>query len=162
MKLARILIVDDDQDLADSLAEIIEISGYDVAIASDGRKAVEIFRQRHFDVVVTDVRMPKMNGVDCFFEIRRLKPDAKIILMTGLREPIVDGALHAGALHLLHKPFPLSELLFCIDRALADVSRGVDDEPTGAEHPAPLSDTGAPLVHAIRLSVGGGLAAAFT
>lgn len=158
MKIARILIVDDDQELADSLADVIELSGYDVSVASDGREAVELFRQRHFDLVLTDVRMPIMNGVDCFFEIRRLKPDANVVLMTGLREPIVDRALQAGALHLLYKPFPLSELLFWIERSLAnaDASRGA-----GSEHAAPLTGPHTPLVH--RSSVGATMpAAAFT
>lgn len=157
MRTARILIVDDDQELADSLADVVELSGYDVSVASDGKEAVELFRRQDFALVLTDVRMPIMNGVDCFFEIRRLKPDAQVILMTGLREALVERALQAGALHLLYKPFPLSELFLWIERALANEKRN------SANDDASLDGLCAPPSRAGRTpSIGGNPAAAFT
>lgn len=72
----RVLIVDDDEDLAESLADFLLMHGYDASIARDGKEAVDRFRAENFDLAVTDVRMPVMNGVDSFFEMRRLKPDA--------------------------------------------------------------------------------------
>jgi len=59
--------------------------------------------------------MPVMNGVASFLAIRGLRPDARVVLMTGLREPIVDIALEAGALALLQKPFHLSELMALLE-----------------------------------------------
>jgi DNA-binding NtrC family response regulator len=117
--MGRVLVVDDDQDLAESLADYIGMSGHEVAVASNGKEAVECFRERDFDMALMDVRMPIMNGVDSFLEIRKLRPDAKVVLMTGFKEPIVETALQNGALGLLHKPFALSDLNTKLTDALA-------------------------------------------
>ncbi|MGH6932252.1 MAG: response regulator [Dongiaceae bacterium] len=105
------MIVDDDRDLAESLAELLEIHGYTVHIANNGQEAVERYRSDDFDLTFMDVRMPVMNGVDSFFEIRRLKPSARIVMMTGYKEPIVSKALENGAIGLLNKPFQLDDML---------------------------------------------------
>jgi CheY-like chemotaxis protein len=111
MKQIRIMIVDDDQDLAECLAELLGIHGYTVAIACNGREAVERVRKDDFDLTFMDVRMPVMNGVDSFFEIRKMKPSAKVVMMTGFKEPMVSKALENGALGLLNKPFQLDDML---------------------------------------------------
>src|SRR5262245_39098602 len=117
MKPFSVMIVDDDRDLAEGLAELLEIHGYSVAVASNGREAVERFREASYDMTFMDVRMPVMNGVDCFFEIRKLKPEAKIVMMTGFKEEIVSRALDAGAMGLLNKPFGVEALLDQISQA---------------------------------------------
>jgi DNA-binding NtrC family response regulator len=111
MKQIRIMIVDDDQDLAESLAELLGIHGYTVDIACNGQEAVERVRNDDFDLTFMDVRMPVMNGVDSFFEIRKMKPSAKVVMMTGFKEPMVSKALENGALGLLNKPFQLDDML---------------------------------------------------
>ena len=111
MKQIRIMIVDDDQDLAESLAELLGIHGYTVDIACNGQEAVERVRKDDFDLNFMDVRMPVMNGVDSFFEIRKMKPSAKVVMMTGSKEPMVSKALENGALGLLNKPFQLDDML---------------------------------------------------
>jgi DNA-binding response OmpR family regulator len=107
----RVLIADDDQDLAKALAKYLERHGHAVTLAADGRQALELFQAQPFDVTFMDVRMPTMNGVDSVLEIRRQWPDAKIVMMTGFREAMVTKALEAGALDVLHKPFELREML---------------------------------------------------
>ena len=79
----RIFVVDDDRDLAESLAEVLELSGHEVEIAFSGEEAVEVFREKDFDVSFMDVVMPGMNGVESFLEIRKIKPDAKVFMLTG-------------------------------------------------------------------------------
>ena len=115
MKQIRIMIVDDDRDLAESLAELLEIHGYTVHIAGNGQEAIERYRDGNFDMTFMDVRMPVMNGVDSFFEIRRLNPSAKVVMMTGFKEPMVAKALDSGALGLLNKPFGLQDMLEKLD-----------------------------------------------
>jgi DNA-binding response OmpR family regulator len=125
---ADILIVDDDSDMADGLAEVLELQGYAVETAHNGRVALERCRSRAFDLVLMDVRMPVMNGVDGFLEIRKIRPAARVIMMTGHQEPIVAKALEAGALGLLRKPFTADSLLAALksaERPLAIV--GEDD-----------------------------------
>lgn len=129
MPPATVLIVEDDRDLAESLAEMLEVQGHKVQIAMNGQEAVELHRKADFDITFMDVRMPVMNGVDSFFAIRAFRPYAKIVLMTGYEESIVARAMAAGALGLLNKPFVMEDLL----TKLADATRPVvliaDDDP---------------------------------
>jgi DNA-binding NtrC family response regulator len=117
MSRANVMIVDDDRDLAESLAEFLEMSGHSVTTAANGKEAVIGHGAGDFDVTFMDVRMPIMNGVDSFFEIRKLKPDAKIVMMTGFKEPIVAKALEAGAAGLLNKPFAIEAMLEIVEKA---------------------------------------------
>jgi len=117
MSRANVMIVDDDQDLVESLAELLEMSGCDVTTAANGKEAVLSHGKQDFDVTFMDVRMPIMNGVDSFFEIRKLKPEAKIVMMTGFKEAIVTRALEAGAAGLLTKPFEIAAMLAIVGRA---------------------------------------------
>jgi DNA-binding response OmpR family regulator len=109
------MIVDDDPELAEGLAEFLSANGYQVEIAADGREAVDKARSQDFDIAFMDVRMPVMNGVDSFFEIRKLKPQAKIVMMTGFKEPILQKAIEAGAIGPLHKPFNPNKMIDLIN-----------------------------------------------
>jgi two-component system, NtrC family, response regulator HydG len=108
MTKTRVLIVDDDRDMADSLAFIIRRRGHEVTVAYDGESAVELFDAHDFDLAFLDVLLPGMNGVESFLAIRRNHPEAKIYMMTGYApEELVRVALDGGALGALRKPvFP--------------------------------------------------------
>ena len=139
MKPAQILIVDDDRDMAESLADYVEILGHEATIACNGQEAVDHHRKSRFDITFMDVRMPVMNGIDSFFEIRKLKPSARIVLMTGFKEPNVNKALQHGVLGLLLKPFPLSELLAWIDGVIGEphsVERNSNEIALASTHKA--------------------------
>jgi CheY-like chemotaxis protein len=123
------MIVDDDVDLAESLAEMLMLQGHTVQVASNGQEAVERHRKDDFDITFMDVRMPIMNGVDSFFAIRALRPHAKVVLMTGYEESIVAKALAAGALGLLTKPFRIEELLDKLADATRPIVLVADDDP---------------------------------
>nr|MDJ0610797.1 response regulator [Kiloniellales bacterium] len=79
----KIFVVDDDRDAAEGLGEVLEMFGHQVTLAFDGESAVQIFKEQDFDVSLMDVMMPGMNGVESFLEIRKIKPDAKVFMMTG-------------------------------------------------------------------------------
>jgi two-component system, NtrC family, response regulator HydG len=117
MKRVDVMIVDDDQDLAESLADLLAANGYQVEVANNGREAVERFREKDYGITFMDVRMPVMNGVDSFFEIRKLKPAARIVMMAGAHEPLVGRALAAGASGLLEKPFAFERMLEIVETA---------------------------------------------
>ena len=123
---ARVLIVDDDADLAESLAEILIDQGCNVSIAEHGQEAVERACAQDFDIIFMDVRMPVMNGVDSFFMIR---PQARVVMMTGFKERFVERALQAGAEGPLHKPFAIDEMLALIERGDREVSARWPDRP---------------------------------
>ena len=78
-----ILVVDDDIDNASSLGELFEMEGHHVRVVHSGEDAIIAYCRENFDVAFMDVMMPGMNGVESFLEIRRLKPAARVFMMTG-------------------------------------------------------------------------------
>ncbi|HUS67503.1 MAG TPA: response regulator, partial [Kofleriaceae bacterium] len=76
-----VLLVDDEEGLRTTLAANLELDGFDVVEAADGIEALAHARRRAFDLVVTDIRMPGMNGVDLFRAIRGLHPRVPVVLM---------------------------------------------------------------------------------
>ena len=129
---ARVLIVDDDADLAESFAEILVDHGCDVSIADHGQEAVERACAQDFDIIFMDVRMPVMNGVDSFFVIRSIRPQARVVMMTGFKEKFVERAIQAGAEGPLHKPFTVDEMLGLIERGDREIAARRPDRPLAA------------------------------
>src|SRR5215472_8575370 len=136
----RVFIIDDDEDHAESIADLLEFKGYSVEIAFSGEEGVARFRQQDFDVVLMDVRLPGMNGVETFFEFRKIRPHARVLMMTGFSvEALVAQAVDNGALGILYKPFAVEELLTTLERVKP---RGLvwvaDDDPEVAESIEPV------------------------
>lgn len=108
----QILVVDDDVDIANSLAEIFEMEGHLVTTANSGRDAIRACEQKNFDITFMDIAMPGQNGVESFFEIRKIKPRARVYMMTGYSvEELVQQAIAHGALGVLHKPVDVRQVL---------------------------------------------------
>jgi two-component system, NtrC family, response regulator HydG len=127
----RVLIVDDDRDHAESLADILEMRGHRVDLAHSGEEAVERFCGSDYDLVLMDVQLPGMNGVETFFEFRRLRADARVVMMTGFSvEQLVAQAVDNGALGILYKPLSAADLLAAVENVKP---RGIvlvaDDDP---------------------------------
>src|SRR5687768_10381313 len=101
---ARVLVVDDEPSMRQMLSFALRREGYDVTTAEDGRAALEALRNGVFDVVITDVRMPELSGVDLLREARRLDPSISIIKMTayGSKETVLE-ALRLGATDYVEK-----------------------------------------------------------
>jgi DNA-binding NtrC family response regulator len=83
MILARILIIDDDEYVRDVLRQMLEREGYEVDEACNGDDGVKIFSEQRQDLVITDILMPGMGGVQTIMELRLLSPDVKIIAISG-------------------------------------------------------------------------------
>ena len=108
----KIFIVDDNRDFAESLADLLHLDGHQVELAFDGETAIEKFRDQSFDITFMDVRLPGLNGVESFFEIRKINPQARVVLMTGYSvEQLVSQAVENGALGVLSKPIGMPQLL---------------------------------------------------
>ena len=117
----RIFVVDDDRDFAESLADVLEPQGHTVALAFSGEEAVQRFATEDFDITFMDVRLPGMNGVESLFEMRRLKSDAKVMMMTGFSvEELPQQAVEGGAFGVLHKPFAPAALLAAIEAMMTE------------------------------------------
>lgn len=119
--MKKILIVDDDADLRSSLGEILKEAGYRAECASSAAEAAARLEAEEFDVVLLDYMMPGMSGIDALRPIRRLRPRAKVIMMTAFAT--VDNAVDAikkGASDYIVKPFQIEVLLATIGRVLEE------------------------------------------
>lgn len=125
----RILVVDDEHNLRLTIAANLELEGFDVVEAENAEVALDLIKQQRFDLVLSDVRMPGMNGVDLFRHIHELQPDLPVILMTAFAlEGLVQEALREGAFTLLPKPFDVEHLVSALSSAArAPVILIVDD-----------------------------------
>ena len=109
--MSRILIIEDEERVANLIRQGLEEQGFVTTVASDGLSGKELAIANHFDVIITDIILPKMNGIDLCREIRLQKPDVPIIMLTalGTTDDKVEG-FDAGADDYLVKPFDLREL----------------------------------------------------
>ena len=111
-----ILIVDDNRDFANSLKEAFEEKGHKADLAFSGEEAMCMFFQKDYDITFMDVKLPGMDGVESFLNIRKKKPDARITMMTGYQiKRLLTKALDHGALRVLHKPFSVEEALVLVE-----------------------------------------------
>jgi DNA-binding NtrC family response regulator len=108
----RILVVDDDIDHAQSLGELFELEGHDVTVVNSGEDAIRAYREVAFDVAFMDVVMPGKNGVESFLEIKRMRPAARVYMMTGYSvEQLLKQAMTNGAMGVLSKPLDPARML---------------------------------------------------
>jgi signal transduction histidine kinase/DNA-binding response OmpR family regulator len=115
----QILIVDDEHDIRRLLREMLAFEGHEVAEAASGSEALERLRKSAFDLVVTDVRMPAMGGLELLRRVREASPSTEVIVATAYAElETAIECIRAGAFDLLRKPFNLQELFTCVARAL--------------------------------------------
>jgi DNA-binding NtrC family response regulator len=131
----RILIVDDDCRMAKILKDIITVKGYETDVAHSGPEALEKVEGSHFDCVLTDIKMPEMNGVDLYKVIRKAQPDIPVVLMTAYSaDKLVEDGLEQGAIAALTKPLDIETLLnfFSMLRKERSIVI-VDDDPNFCE-----------------------------
>jgi len=119
----RILIVDDEENIREILTEYLDEFGYDVTTAINGKDALQIYNKEHFDIIISDLVMKPMDGMELLSEIKKIDHDALFIMITGY--PSVDSAMEAikkGARDYITKPFNIDEIKIKIERALLERS----------------------------------------
>jgi DNA-binding NtrC family response regulator len=118
MSGAKILVVDDEDSLRTTLAANLELEGYQVVEARSGEEALSVLQQQKFDLVLTDIRMPGMNGVELFKQLRAIPLQTPVVMMTGFAvEELVAHALEGGAFTVLLKPFDVGHALKVVSNA---------------------------------------------
>lgn len=118
--MARVLLVDDDDDLREALATALDLAGLETVAVADGTRALELLQDESIEVVVSDIRMPGIDGRQLLQRIVGADPDLAVILITGhgdIEQAV--GALRQGAYDFLAKPF-------ATDRLIESVLRGID------------------------------------
>ncbi|MCX5873604.1 MAG: PAS domain S-box protein [Deltaproteobacteria bacterium] len=116
-----ILVVEDEEMVRDLVVKRLELLGYDAITATDGEEGVSVFRDRsnEIDLVMLDFKMPKMDGVEAFGELIRIKPDVKVILSSGYTEDVVIQSFPGPRpASILHKPYDMEALKARLERLL--------------------------------------------
>ncbi len=117
----RILVVDDEADVRVLLERALRRAGHEVAVAADGLEALKSYRAHPADVVIADLFMPVMDGIETIRELRREFPEAKVIGMSGnaAGSNLLSAARQLGSVASLEKPFTLDQLLEVVQKAWA-------------------------------------------
>ena len=114
-----ILVVDDEVDACQFVASLLESAGYTVACCTGGREALRYVVRNKPDLLISDVRMPEMDGLQLAAEVKRLEPNVRVILYSACGDwPMLCEALGKGCDDLLPKPCPNEEILRTVGRVL--------------------------------------------
>ena len=113
------LVVDDDPGSSGLLRDIFQQEGYDITVASRGEEALALFPPRPYDIVLCDVQLPDMDGIELLRRLRREMPSTAVIMVTafGTYETAIK-ALAEGAFDYVRKPFTLQEVRLTVERAM--------------------------------------------
>lgn len=126
---ANILIADDDTGMTETLSDILTDLGHHVEIVNDGYKAIETVKAHPFDVILMDIKMPGLNGVETFKKIKNIQPKVAVMMMTAYSvEDLIAEALQEGAFGVMYKPIDIQKIVEFIERVEKGVLILVVDE----------------------------------
>jgi DNA-binding NtrC family response regulator len=116
----RVLVLDDERIVCERLRPALARSGFEVATCTESQEAIALLRERHFDFLITDLKMPNPDGMDVLALVREESPETRCIVITGFATvATAKEALRLGAVDFIAKPFRMSQLLDVV-RKLAD------------------------------------------
>ncbi len=120
--MAKILVIDDEKTILENIKFILELDNNEVITVSNGKEALEIFKNNYsnIDVVITDMKMPEISGMEILKEIKKIMPEMGVIILTGHGD--LENAIHAmkeGAFEYLRKPVNADNLTIAINNAIS-------------------------------------------
>jgi diguanylate cyclase (GGDEF)-like protein len=127
-KPVRILVADDDESLRSVLKQVLNMDGYEVTLTASGEEALAAFKREPCSLIITDIRMGSMSGIMLLQEVKRLRPDTQVIIMTS--NATLDSAItaiQAGAYDYLTKPFDDIALISSVARRAVDKIRLIEE-----------------------------------
>ena len=143
--MARVLVVEDEETVRDYVCRVLSMHGHSVLSAKDGAEAVELMEAHHFDLLLSDIAMPMMDGISLALKVRATRPHVPIILMTGYANErqrahnlslLIEG--------LISKPFTMEQLLGVVGDALKknrERAEAEDDLPESSSSQGESSDS---------------------
>ncbi|WP_457555334.1 response regulator [Candidatus Pyrohabitans sp.] len=149
--MARILIVDDDRQICETLAEILSDEGFEVEYVLSGEEALQKIEKENYDVVITDLLMPRVDGMEILSHVKRTKPKSRVIMITAFAtiENAVE-AMKRGASDYIAKPFKINEIQASIRRVLEEAKFAEELLSTSGDVEAELETTLKVLANPIR------------
>lgn len=119
MTLGQILVVDDENSIRELLFRILTRAGYQVVLAANGREAIEKCSCASFDLIISDIRMPRIDGIELGQKIKAWSPDTELLIITGFTDiDLAIEAMRIGASDFILKPFKEAQVLLSVERAL--------------------------------------------
>lgn len=120
----RLLVIDDEAIVGKRLQQVFGKLGFTVEVYENGVQAMEAFRKKPFDIVVTDLKMEGMDGIEVLNQVRRLHPSTRVIIITGYAQPETsEEAFQLGVFDFIPKPFRLEQLKEAIFKAVKDLEQ---------------------------------------
>jgi two-component system, NtrC family, response regulator HydG len=111
------LVADDDADMTETLSDILSTSGIQVEVAHDGLQALKKVKTKKFDLVLMDIKMPKMNGIECFKKIKKIRPQTTVILMTAYAAgDLISEILMKGVYGIWYKPVEIERIIKFVEK----------------------------------------------
>jgi len=134
-KSLSIFVVDDDRDVAEGLAEVLEVSGHSVKLANSGEEAMRLLRDQKFDIAFINAKLPGMTGIESFLEVHKIQPTTRAIMMTGYTvEQLLTQAVADGAVRLVQKPFGLDTVQSALESVMPNgMVMVAEDDPSFCE-----------------------------
>ena len=128
----KIMVVDDDPGMRITLEGIIEEEGYDVVGAKNGHEAIQLAKEHRFGLIFMDIKMPGINGVDAYREIKKISPESVVVMITGFSlGELIKKAMEEGAYAVVYKPFDMGQIIDIVQAVLkTTVALVVDDRAT--------------------------------
>lgn len=118
----NVLIVDDQIGMIETFTDILEDKGFNVSTSEDGYQAIKKVKEKPFDVIFMDIKMPGINGVQTYREIKKINPNIAVIMMTAYSvEDLIKEAIEEGAYAVVYKPFEIEKIIKIIEKALKKV-----------------------------------------
>jgi two-component system, NtrC family, nitrogen regulation response regulator NtrX len=117
--MPHILVIDDEKSIRNTLKEVLEYEKHTVEIASDGEEGINLFKLNQYDIVLCDIKMPKMDGIEVLEKVFEISTDVPVVMISGHGN--IDTAVEAikkGAFDFIEKPLDLNRLLITIRNAL--------------------------------------------
>lgn len=123
--MKKILIIDDEPHILLMLKKMLEKAGFEIDLASNGAEGLELFTARACDLVITDIIMPEKEGLETIREMKKMKPDLKIIAMSGGGKVSAENYLQTasifGASKLIEKPFSQQDMISTVQELLGEI-----------------------------------------
>jgi CheY-like chemotaxis protein len=135
----RVLVAEDDEPTRYVITDLLTKVGYNVFPAGDGMVAIEELKKRHYDVVLTDYQMPRLNGLELLALSQELMPETPVILISSAYPSLEQVAIERGAFAWIRKPVPVTQVLLILRTAIEQTRSGHRDGETDSGSPTKSS-----------------------